>query len=134
MKTRITLFLLVLLLLNQGCTVYQKTTISLSEASGKGKVKVISKSGKVFRFYDLKLEDGVYYGLAKNNVLNERGRYKLIEYYVPLTEAQIVGVYPMDPKKSKRRTILAATSPLIIIGSYYLIIIILLALGVISIV
>jgi uridylate kinase len=133
MISKFAVSLFFLLILCQSCTVYQKTSVPLSEAYAKGKVKVKSKSGKVFLFHDIMLADGTYYGLTKASLKTEESNYKQVEYSIPLTDEQVDGVYLKDPKKSKRRSILFATSPIILVGSYIAIIVILLLLGVLSI-
>ncbi|GEM_PF-4762084 len=116
MRSRHTLFLFLWLVLFYSCTVYQKTSVPLSEAHDRGKVKVKTKSGETIKFLQIKFEDGKYYGLVRDEVKNERDKYRVVKYYIPITDNQAAGVYPKDMKKSKKRTILLATSPLMVVG------------------
>lgn len=57
-------FILSLLLLFQGCTVYQKAAITLEEAyQANDKVRVETKIGEKFKFNYIDFEEGVFYGV-----------------------------------------------------------------------
>ena len=64
MKKLISIILLATILL-QSCVVYQKTSVSLSEASDMGKAKVKPTYGKHIRYKKiyLNLTDSTYYGV-----------------------------------------------------------------------
>ncbi len=119
MRSRHTLFLFLWLVLFYSCTVYQKTSVPLSEAHDRGKVKVKTKSGETIKFLHIKFEEGKYYGLVRDEVKNERNKYRIVKYYIPITDKQAAGVYPKDMKKSKKRTVLLATSPLMVAGTMF---------------
>ena len=72
MKSQTTLYLLILLILFQSCVTYQKVPILLSEAHGRGKVKVISKSGEI-KIFKNKIHTDTYKNLTnKFNKLNSK--------------------------------------------------------------
>lgn len=77
---------LIALILSQSCAVYQKTPVSLSEASfAQSRVKVINISGEKISFKKIIAEDSVYYGIV--------GREK-----IRLTPAQINSIYLKEAK------------------------------------
>ena len=96
MKKSISIFLLVIILL-QSCVAYQKTSVSLDEATNTGKVKLIDTHGRVYQIINIEMQDSVYYGfIAKEKTV--------------LYEAQFSGIYLQDKKKSKTQTIIFTVS------------------------
>jgi hypothetical protein len=79
-------FILIAMILSQSCAVYQKTPVSLSEASfAQSRVKVINTSGDKISFKKIIAEDSLYYGIA--------GREK-----IRLAPAQINAIYLKEAK------------------------------------
>ena len=105
-KQSISILLLVTMLL-QSCSVYEKTSVSLNDAQNTGVVKVIPTYGKKIYYKNIELKDSVYYGIAmkdKNGI-------------TPLYQAQISSIFNKDIKKSKRLTIIMAIAvPVVIVG------------------
>jgi len=59
-------YVLSLLILFQGCTVYKSASITLDQASKvEQKVKVITKGNEKLKFNRIGIEDGSYYGVKK---------------------------------------------------------------------
>ena len=77
---------LIAMILTQSCAVYQKTPVTLSEASfSQTRVKVINTSGDKVSYKKIIAEDSLYYGIA--------GREK-----VKLTPARINSIYLKEAK------------------------------------
>ena len=77
---------LIAIILSQSCAVYQKTPVSLSEASfAQSRVKVINTSGDKISFKKIIAVDSLYYGIA--------GREK-----IRLAPAQINSIYLIESK------------------------------------
>ena len=67
MKKSVSITLLAIILL-QSCAVYNnKPVSSLYEAAGKGKVKVVYKSGESFEYDFIALDDNNYFGVNSKN-------------------------------------------------------------------
>lgn len=62
MKKSVSIFLLTIILL-QSCVSFNKTSVTINEASENGKVKVIANSGRKVIFDNILKEDGSYYGI-----------------------------------------------------------------------
>jgi hypothetical protein len=84
---RLSIYLiLIAIILSQSCAVYQKTSVSLSEASfTQSRVKVINTSGDKISFKKIIAVDSLYYGIA--------GREK-----IRLAPAQINSIYLIESK------------------------------------
>jgi ribosomal protein L20A (L18A) len=84
---RLSIYLvLIAIILSQSCAVYQKTPVSLSEASfAQSRVKVINTSGDKISFKKIIAVDSLYYGIA--------GREK-----IRLAPAQINSIYLIESK------------------------------------
>ncbi len=117
MKKNLIVTLLISVTLIQGCTVYQKNATPLSEATNKGKVKVIHSnlsskgSYSVHKYNNISLDDSTFYGI--------KGKRK-----ESITLSESTSVYLIDPKKTKSRKILGITIPVgvIVIGVVVLVI------------
>lgn len=66
MKKSVSSVLLTVILL-QSCVVYQKNSVSINEASERGKVKVVNTNGRTVLFDNILSETGSYYGIYDNN-------------------------------------------------------------------
>ena len=86
------IFLLAIILF-QSCVIYQKSSVSLSEAYDKGKVKIEKRQGLPAYYKNLLFEEGNYYGIYENKK-------------VEIDTAIIANIYLKDVKKSKRTTII----------------------------
>lgn len=94
-----------LLILFQGCTVYQKAGITLDEAyQANDKVRVETTVGEKLKFKYIDFDDGVYYGIK-----NKKG--EIIK--LPLDSNNIDRVKIKDRTGS---TILTIALPIVIIG------------------
>jgi hypothetical protein len=62
MKKSISIVLLATILL-QSCAAYQKTSVPIHQTVGRGEVKVKYNTGKEYKFKNIKLVDGEYYGV-----------------------------------------------------------------------
>ena len=80
-KKRFSIFLSTLFLLN-GCSTYQKTSMSLEEVTHFGKVKIESRENKEVQFKKVSNQNGEYFGLLPNSVDSIR-----------LYDAQIASIY-----------------------------------------
>ena len=100
-KKNISVLLLATILL-QSCVAYQKTSVPLDVASNNGYVKVTNTIGKSFEFHHIESTDSIYYGVRKG----ERTK---------LDEAQLIGIYLQDKKKSTWLTTIGVLSPFIIL-------------------
>lgn len=86
MKNHKILVLILLLVLLQSCTVYNKTPISIEEAKGKGKVKVVVSKDRIFQFDEVDSKNGVFYGVNGEKVTH-------------IDEKQITGIYTINEQK-----------------------------------
>ena len=102
MKKPVSLVLLATILL-QSCVAYQKTSVSLNEATNKGKVKLIDANGRVYAALNIEMQDSIYYALIKKNK-------------IALVESQYSGIYLEDKKKSKTQTVIFWASFVIVVG------------------
>ena len=66
MKKQTIPYFLILLMLFQSCVVYQKTPVPIHQSISRGEVKVEYNTGAEFRFKNIKLIDGEYYGIRKS--------------------------------------------------------------------
>ncbi len=98
--------LLIVIILSQGCVVYQPTAVPLSEAHDKGRVKVITNSGDEIRYKNIELEDGIFYVVHKERIKNDVKGYEWVEKRTILNSDTISSVYLKDYKKSKNKTVL----------------------------
>jgi hypothetical protein len=102
MKKSISIVLLATILL-QSCVAYQKTSVSLNEATDRGKVLLIDTHGSAYHLQNIEMEDSVYYGfIAKERTV--------------LYEAQFSGIYLQDNKRSKTQTVIVVVGLVVIIG------------------
>ena len=85
-KRKITIVVLLFMLL-QSCTVYQKTSVSIEEATNKGKVKLENNNGLIWKFNKIEQIDSIYYGIVKGDTLE-------------ITPANITKINPIDERKS----------------------------------
>ena len=117
MKKSVSIFLLATILF-QGCVVYQKVPVSITEAHDKGKVLIIdSLKNKTKAEYIEKVDDNYYipYRVRKKG---EDGEYHWFEGKKQLNSDDIK-IYLLDKNKSKTGTIvLVVLSPFIAIGVY----------------
>jgi len=58
---------LIAVVLLQSCSAYQKTSVSINEASNTGEVKVITTTGERYVFQNIELKDSIYYGVRRKN-------------------------------------------------------------------
>ena len=106
-------FLLILLFSIQGCVVYQKPTVSLSQALDKGKVKVTMKDGTSQKYKSVIYQDEAYYGkyfYGSNGWQFEK-----------LDSLNIEAVQIKDRKKSTTRSVLLALGlapVLLVLGTF----------------
>lgn len=101
---KISYVLFIVLLLFQSCVVYQTQSFTLDQAVNKGKVKLIGKSGQVFKFDNISLIDSAYFGIGREYI--SKTQYITKEgAKTPLDSTSISGIYIRDGKKSKKRTV-----------------------------
>ncbi len=112
MKKAISLFLLVLIL-SQSCVIYQKTPVSISESTNKGKVKIVKTNGEKVALKGMVYDNGTYWGLRK-------GYSKDHEYKID--PAQVAEVYVIDKRDSRTASIILAVGIVIAIPLALLII------------
>ena len=93
MKKSVSILLLAALLF-QSCVVYQKTSVSISEATDSGKVMVVDDLG-THKYKSIELNNGFYYGLNTPDTLTIK---------MPIYVDKITAIYLKDIKKSKKRT------------------------------
>ena len=96
MKKSISVLLLVIMLL-QSCVAYQKTSVSLNEATDRGRVLLIDTHGSAYHLQNIEMEDSIHYGMI--------AKEKTIIY-----EAQFSSIYLQDKKKSKTQKIIVLVS------------------------
>jgi len=104
-------WLLSLVLLFQNCTVYRSTPITLDRAiRSESKTKVNFQNGHSIKFLKIDFENGIYYGIKKNNGRIER---------LPLDEKYISTIKEKNKTLSTIITVgvLSAYVVLVIIGS-----------------
>lgn len=116
MKKQSLAYFLLFTLFVQSCTIYQKTSVSLQDASQKNEfLKLKTTRGDKIIFDRIILVDSVYYGI-KGNKKTE------------LTPNQIEGIYLKDYTKTSRATILGLTLglglPVLVLSIYVIIAII----------
>ena len=100
MKKSVSIVLLATILL-QSCVAYQKTSVSLNEATNKGKVKLIDANGRVYAALNIEMQDSIYYGfIAKEKIV--------------ISEASLSEIYLQDKKKSAWMTVLGITIPIVV--------------------
>ena len=88
-------------MLLQSCVAYQKTSVSLNEATNRGKVKIVDTHGSAYHLQNVEMKDSIYYASIK-------GKQTI------LYEAQIASIYLHDKKKSTWITIIVVATPLLI--------------------
>lgn len=93
---RLTTTITLLILLQLGCTAYQKTPVSLENAVNRGKVKYDNGIKDEF-FRKIVENNGIYYGVREG-----------INYKIPDQNAE---VYLRNPSKSVLKTIAAIFVP-----------------------
>jgi hypothetical protein len=74
MSKKSAVFVLLAVMLQQSCVVYQKTPVALEDAYDRGRVKVIFTDGSKLKIKNLKLEaDEVYYhnGFEKDSIIKK---------------------------------------------------------------
>lgn len=97
MKNIISFTLLAIILL-QSCVAYQNISVPINEAQNRGNVKVISKTGEIFKYQNItNLNDSVYFGV-KSGTLTK------------LDPLQIISVHLKDREKSNMLTTFLAIS------------------------
>ncbi|MDH5368167.1 MAG: hypothetical protein OEW67_14365 [Cyclobacteriaceae bacterium] len=94
-NTKIVIIIIAVIIL-QSCSVYNKPSVSIGEATDKGKVKVITNYGSTILFEKIERRDSVYYGFINNNVKSDS--------ILQIFSDDDIAVYTLDAKKSKRRT------------------------------
>jgi len=87
---RITLLVLLFVFL-QSCTVYNSTSVSLEEATDKGKVRVFNNAGLEWVFKEIQMKDSVFYGVTSKDTLKIR-------------QNQVSTIYTIDKEESERKT------------------------------
>lgn len=108
MKIYISAFLLAIILL-QSCVVYQNVSVSIDEAYNKGKVKLITTTGKKIMINNIEKTDTTYYG--------DLGTYKL---RIPADEVEAIYLY--DKKESNKRSfIVMGVSVGVLIGIWIIV-------------
>ena len=110
MKKRTIAYLLTILILSQSCAVYQKTSVPLESAVDKGKVKLISTSGRAHYFAKIEKEDSIYYG----RISSDKWSDKLL-----ISPTSVEALYLFDKKESNK---LSWVIPLSVVGIFVVII------------
>lgn len=95
---------LILLMLFQSCIAYQATPTTLNSAVDKGPVKLVDNEGRIYKFKNVGLKDGIYLGTG--NV------YSNLEYVTRLDgglsildSANFNQVYLKDVDRSQMKSI-----------------------------
>lgn len=123
MSKRIIFFAPILLIFIQSCLVYHKNSVSLNQAVGQGKVKMISQSGQEYKFDNITQIDSVYYGIGKQywtstNYTSQLGAKTLLD------TANISRILIKDRKKSTNKTVFLVAGTTITLGLSFLILVI----------
>ena len=104
-KQLISIVLLVTILL-QSCVLYQKTPVSISESTNKGKVKIVKTNGEKVALKGMVYDYGTYWGLRKG--YSKDHRYKI-------DATQVAEVYLIDKRESRTASILVVVGIVIAI-------------------
>ncbi|NDP25978.1 MAG: hypothetical protein GZ087_00920 [Flavobacterium sp.] len=100
---------LIFVFLLQSCTVYQKTSVTISEAAAaKNKVVITRTDNTKHKYRKIEQIDGQYFGIIKSNG-------NLVN--VPLTESEIKSILPLSKTGSTWATIGIISGTVIIILS-----------------
>ena len=107
MMKSVSILLLTIILL-QSCVIYQKTPVSISESTNKGKVKIVRTNGKRVALKGMEYDflNGVYWGLRKG--YSKDHRYKI-------DPTQVSEVYIIDKHTSKTTSIVVAVGVILAI-------------------
>ena len=97
-KQSISIVLLATILL-QSCVIYQKTPVSISESTNKGKVKIVRTNGEKVALKGMVYDNGTYWGLRKG--YSKDHRYKI-------DATQVAEVYIIDKRDSRTASIILA--------------------------
>ena len=97
MKMQAIPYLLIILMLFQSCVAYHKSSIPISDAQDRGKVKVVTKRGTNYEFKNIEYKDDAYYGNTKDDI-------------VLIDTASISAIYLKNVKKSNWQTIILSVS------------------------
>ena len=97
-KQSISIVLLATILL-QSCVIYQKTPVSISESTNKGKVKIVRTNGEKVALKGMVYDNGTYWGLRKG--YSKDHRYKI-------DPTQVAEVYIIDKRDSRTASIILA--------------------------
>ena len=90
LKKSTTLLLVLTIVLNSSCIVYQKTSVSLEQSIDQRNVKVITTQGKEVKFKKIILKDNLYYGVSD--------QYEVVD--ILLNPAAIRSIFLKDKVKS----------------------------------
>lgn len=102
---------LLLFILLQGCSVYQKTSVTLDDAvKSNSKVRIEGNNNKRLDLKNVEQKDGAYYGFKNNGATTP----------VVLDEKEIKSVHLIDKSKSDLGTILAIGGTAALLGLFLL--------------
>jgi len=111
---KIVAFLISLMILLQGCTVYKPTTASLEEVSkSQTKAKILTTDNETLKFNRIDFIDGKYLGVIFNDV----EKNPKIEF-MPLDKNNIQSIKVKDKTTS---TIITVAIPVVAVGGLFLI-------------
>jgi len=111
---KIVAFLISLMILLQGCTVYKPTTASLEEVSkSQTKAKILTTNNETLKFNRIDFIDGKYLGVLFNDV----EKNPKIEF-MPLDKNNIQSIKVKDKTMS---TIITVAIPIVAVGGIFLI-------------
>ena len=108
LKNKTAYIILLTFLLFQNCTVYQKTSISIEEAKGKGKVRVVTNFGIEYMYDNIILKDSIYYVINGKNVRR-------------INQNQLSEIYLKDKKNSSIRIVLVTIGGILGTGIIFII-------------
>ncbi len=91
----------------QSCVVYNNPSVSLSEATNKGKVKLYDTNGYTYKFTNIEKIDSIYYGIGREYI-SETEYITKLDSKMPLDSVMVSEIYIKNIKKSKTRTVLVA--------------------------
>ncbi len=113
-----TAYFLILLVLFQSCVAYQSTPTTLNSAVDTGPVKLVDNEGRIYKFKNVGLEEGVYVGMG--GIYSDLDFIKTADGALSvLDSANFSQVYLKDSKKSKTQSIwlgVAVAAPILFFG------------------
>ena len=106
MKKVINLFAIILILLIQSCTAYNKQSSSLEESYNKGPVKIIYSNRNWKKYDEIIFTNGVYYSINKKQAMDDLGNKVWFNLQTEIDPSNVGSILIKDKKKSKKLTVI----------------------------